>query len=393
MLGDPRAFGLLLQLSREADPAARAEVCRALAALEDPRAADRLRTLLYDSDATVRDAAFTALSKLQSSQPLQYASAGLNAAHEDVRRRGLDALVRVLRKSPAQANTAGPALEMLARALNDSHPDVRKEAFKSTQNLQVAGGGIQTLRFILQSVHADVRMEVLIEVSAQLQEAWAWTLLLEFYNDPEAMLRQESFNTATQKNKELPPPGRRPSGRSMPDVRKLAVDALIKKHSPASQAACWSSRLADADKEVRQLAAGRSRRRGCPRLLHRGGWSSPHADIRVRRTRLASGTAKRPLSGVRCWAARRLLPESAGTRPARYRPVAANWLALAESALEGFAELGEPSAMVPLLPLLPERPIPLAADSSPHERLAWVAAAAPSTGDAPASRRSTPTRR
>src|SRR5262245_62531468 len=47
VLGDPRAFGLLLQLSREQDPAARVEVCRALAALEDPRAADRLRSLLY----------------------------------------------------------------------------------------------------------------------------------------------------------------------------------------------------------------------------------------------------------------------------------------------------------------------------------------------------------
>src|SRR5580704_1092303 len=114
VLGDPRAFGLLLQLSREQDPAARVEVCKALAALEDPRAADRLRSLLYDSEPAVRDAAFTALSKLQSDQPLQFANAGLNAAHDDVRRRGLEALVRVLRKSTQQANTAGPALEMLA---------------------------------------------------------------------------------------------------------------------------------------------------------------------------------------------------------------------------------------------------------------------------------------
>src|SRR5262245_48151997 len=71
VLGDPRAFGLLLQLSREQDPKARVEVCKALAALQDPRAADRLRSLLYDTDAAVRDAAFTALAKLQSSQPLQ----------------------------------------------------------------------------------------------------------------------------------------------------------------------------------------------------------------------------------------------------------------------------------------------------------------------------------
>src|SRR5436190_8572756 len=82
VLGDPRAFGLLLQLSREQDPAARVEVCRALAALEDPRAADRLRSLLYDQEAPVRDAAFTALAQLQADQPLHYAAAGLNAAFE-----------------------------------------------------------------------------------------------------------------------------------------------------------------------------------------------------------------------------------------------------------------------------------------------------------------------
>src|SRR5207302_7163422 len=118
---------LLLQLSREQEPAARVEVCRALAALEDPRAADRLRSLLYDDAAAVRDAAFTALSQLQASQPLQYAGAGLSAAHDDVRKRGLEALVSFLRKSKQHANQAGPALELLARALNDSTPAVRSE--------------------------------------------------------------------------------------------------------------------------------------------------------------------------------------------------------------------------------------------------------------------------
>src|SRR5262249_23161706 len=41
ILGDPRAFGLLLQLSREDDAQARAEVCRALSALDDPRSIKR----------------------------------------------------------------------------------------------------------------------------------------------------------------------------------------------------------------------------------------------------------------------------------------------------------------------------------------------------------------
>src|SRR5262249_35274141 len=153
-----------LQLSREQDPAARAEVCRALAALNDPRSADRLRSLLYDPDATVRDAAFTALAQLQSTEPLRAAATGLNAAHEDVRRRALEALLSFLRASPRDASGASPALELLCRALNDGAPGVRDEAFKAGLNLGVSGGGKKPWRFILQSNHPGVRREALTEV-------------------------------------------------------------------------------------------------------------------------------------------------------------------------------------------------------------------------------------
>ena len=49
--------------------------------------------LLYDPEAAVRDAAFSALEKLFAAEPLRAADAGLGAAFEDVRRRGLQALV------------------------------------------------------------------------------------------------------------------------------------------------------------------------------------------------------------------------------------------------------------------------------------------------------------
>src|SRR5881227_4492741 len=76
VLGDPRAFGLLLQLSREEDANARVDVCRALAALDDERAVNRLRSLLYDKEASVRDAAYTALLKIFDKDPLAVAEAG-----------------------------------------------------------------------------------------------------------------------------------------------------------------------------------------------------------------------------------------------------------------------------------------------------------------------------
>ena len=110
-----------------------------MAALDDPRAAERLRSMLHDPEAEVRDAAFTAMVRLHQADPLAAAESGLNASHEDVRRRGLQALVDQIRKAPA-AGAAEPALALLARALNDSFPAVRSEAFKSALGLQVGGG-------------------------------------------------------------------------------------------------------------------------------------------------------------------------------------------------------------------------------------------------------------
>jgi ParB family chromosome partitioning protein len=282
VLGDPRAFGLLLQLSREADAGARAEVCRALAALDDPRAADRLRSLLFDPEPAVRDAAFSALERLLKGEPLAAAEAGLNAPFEDVRRRGLQALAGYLRQHPERAESAGPALDLLGRALNDSFAGVRGEAFKAALNLQASGGGIRTLRFCLQSIHADVRREVLTEVTAQVQEPWAWGLLLEFYNDPDPRLRDEAFAFAVRKNKELPPLEAALLAQ-YPDVRRQAVDGLIKKHSAPAQALLVRA-LADGDKDVRQLAlgalVGEDARGALAEAL-----ASPHADVRVRAAR------------------------------------------------------------------------------------------------------------
>jgi ParB family chromosome partitioning protein len=360
VLGDPRAFGLLLQLSREQDPAARVEVCRALAALEDPRAADRLRSLLYDPEAAVRDAAFTALANLQAAQPLQYASAGLNAAFEDVRRRGLEALVRFLRKSPSDAGRAGPALELLARALNDSSAGVRGEAFKATLNLQAGGGGLHTLRFILQSVYSDVRLEVLTEVLAQIQQPWAWNLLLEFYNDPEPTLRQEAFTAAVGKNKDLPPLEAALLSQ-YPDVRKLAVEALIKKHTGPAQALLVKA-LADSNKDVRQLALGALIGEDARGPLLEALVSS-HADVRVRAARALAGHGESSALAP-------LLALATAPEPLE-RERQADWLALAESALEGLAELGDPNALAPLVPLLQSSHASVRKRAA--QALAWVA--------------------
>jgi ParB family chromosome partitioning protein len=354
VLGDPRAFGLLLQLSREENTAARVEVCRALAALDDPRSINRLRSMLYDPQAAVRDAAFTALAAVNEADPLLTAESGLSAGFEDVRRRGLQALVSAVRKKPPKAADQ-PGWQLLVRALNDSFESVRSEAFKAGLNLQVGGGGVQTYRFILQSIHADVRREVLTEAMAQANEPWAWALVLEFFNDHDPKLREEAFQFATKKSKDLDPLSTALVSQ-YPDVRKLAVDGLIKKHTAAAQALLVRA-LADADKGVRQKAldalVGADARTALVSALE-----SEHADIRVQAARaLARHGDAASLAP--------LLALATAPEPEQRERVA-DWAALVESALTGLGELADPSALPRVVPLL----------QSPHANIRKAAAQA-----------------
>ena len=129
---------------------------------------------------------------------------------------------------------------------------MRSEAFKSALNLKIAGGGPDTLRFALQSIHPDVPRKALTEVIAQEKEEWSAPLLYEFFNDPDAGLRAESFGFATKKNKEISVLETALASR-FADARKLAVDALIKKHSKAAQQVLLRV-LADPDREVRLMS-------------------------------------------------------------------------------------------------------------------------------------------
>ncbi|MGP0065863.1 MAG: HEAT repeat domain-containing protein [Isosphaeraceae bacterium] len=340
VLGDPRAFGLLLQLSREEDKAARAEVCRAMAALADPRAAERLRSMLHDAEPEVRDAAFTAMARLHQADPLAAAESGLNASHEDVRRRGLQALVDQLRKTKA-GGPAESALALLTRALNDSFPAIRSEAFKSALGLGVGGAGAGTLRFALRSVHADVRREVLTEAMAQVGEPWGWDLLLEFFNDPDAALRGEAFEFALKKTKGLEFLEAALASRYA-DLRKQSVDELVKKHTAKAQALLVRA-IDDEDRAVR-LAAIESLVDADALPMLAEALSNAHPDVRLRAAKaLARHGDTRALEP--------LLALATAPEPIEQER-RDDWLKLAESALDGLAELGDPSALTHLIPLL-----------------------------------------
>lgn len=364
VLGDERALGLLLQLSREQESSARVEVARALAALDDPRSAGRLRSLLFDADAAVRDAAFTALARLNEADPLAAADAGLSASFEDVRRRGLQAIIAAARKKAPQS-ADDPAWGLLIRALNDAAPAVRTEAFKAVLNLGVGGGGVNTLRFVLQSVHADVRREVLTEAMAQSGpqgQPWAWGLLLDFLNDPDPKLREEAFGFATKKTKELGPleAGLKSTHA---DSRRRAVDALVKKHSKAAQSLLTTA-LTDPDKEVRTAALDALIGDDVREALH-AALESPHDDVTARAARALARhgdpAALKPLVALAT------APEPQNQPKERID----EWAGLVETALDGLAELANDAALPHVLPLL----------NSTHDKvrkaaawaLAWVA--------------------
>ena len=337
VLGDPRAFGLLLQLSREEDKAARAEVCRAMAALDDPRAVERLRSLLHDPEAEVRDAAFTALARIYQAGPMLAAESGLNASHEDVRRRGLQLLVAEARKAPGIESTR----RLLARALNDGSSSVRSEAFKSVLGLEVGGGGAGTLRFAAASLHGDIRRQVLIEAQARVGEPWGWDVVLEFFSDPDPMLRLEAFGFALKKTKGLEFLDAA-LGSRYADLRMRAVEGLVKKHTAASQA-LLARALDDEDRDVRLAAlASLVDADTLPELTKALG--NPHPDVRLRASKALSRhgdpSALAPLLAL----ATAPEPEEKERQ--------ADWLTLAESALDGLGELGDPSALTRLIPIL-----------------------------------------
>ncbi|WP_169976936.1 HEAT repeat domain-containing protein [Tautonia rosea] len=357
LLRDPSAFGLLLQLSREAEASARVEVCRALAALGDDAASHRLRSLVHDDAPEVRDAAFSALSSIDRDAPLDAAEAGLNADHDDVRHRGLQLLLAEARKAPPKS-ADGPIGRLLVRALNDGSAPIRAEAFKASLNLPVAGGGAGALRFARQSIHADVRREVLTEVLAQLSEPWAWDLLLEAFDDPAPELRADAFAAASAKAKGLDVL-EAALGARFADVRSKAVAALVKKHS-AKAHAILAQAINDEDPDVR-LAAIDALVSHDARSLLASALAAPHADVRVRAARALARHGDRVALGP-------LVSLAAAPEPTESER-RADWLDLAGLALNGLAELGDAEAVLPVLPLLDSSHPPLRKGAA--EVLVW----------------------
>jgi ParB family transcriptional regulator, chromosome partitioning protein len=202
VLGDPRATGALLQLSREADAAVRREVVGALLAAAtvmagDERLRTRLRWLLDDADDSVRAAAYDALRTLAEPDgergAVALAATALGGGHADIRTRALQILVKL---GPGQGGkTREDADVLLGHALDDEDQTVRSEAFRTLWAWHEKSP--QTvLRRAVEARHADIRERVVGELDRQKGE-WADELLRELVSDGVAAVGLAAYHALT----------------------------------------------------------------------------------------------------------------------------------------------------------------------------------------------------
>ncbi|MFO7566540.1 MAG: HEAT repeat domain-containing protein [Enhygromyxa sp.] len=207
VLGDARATGALLQLSREPAVGVRRQVVEALyvglvAMPHDDRLAARLQWLLDDADSTVRAAVFEQLGQLAAGREdagaLDLAELALGAASEDMRVRALQVLVEF----GGQGKRAGdPALarkadDLLGDALDDEATKVRKEAFRTLWAWHSKSPQTPLTRGA-RSRHADIRAQVVGELD-RVPDGWADELLLELIPDQSVAVGTAAFEALTK---------------------------------------------------------------------------------------------------------------------------------------------------------------------------------------------------
>ncbi|RUO89590.1 hypothetical protein D7Y11_29425 [Corallococcus sp. AB018] len=223
-LGDGRALGALLQLSREDDAAIRRETAAALQALQDPRARERLVWMLDDADGDVRAAALTAVVALDADAPLSAAEAALRSGHEDVRVRGLDRLVKLGAKAEGAEGLLGDALE-------DESAKVRGEAFRTLWAWNDKEP-VKALDRALAGRFPDLRTRA-VEVLAQKgTDDWALERLKKSVEDRDAGVATAAYEAWVKlAGKEKAEPHLAALNTTHPALREKAAKASV--HAPA----------------------------------------------------------------------------------------------------------------------------------------------------------------
>ncbi len=164
-LGDVRALGALLQLTRHPEADVRKSAATLLAAYKNDDARTRLVWLFDDAAAPVRAAAFDAFAAGESDKRA-VADVALRSSHEDIRVRGLEALLK-----SAEGGKTAEHEALLQDALEDESAKVRGEAFKTLWTF-ATGSKEPALVRALQGRFADTRRRAVDELLS-INESWA----------------------------------------------------------------------------------------------------------------------------------------------------------------------------------------------------------------------------
>ncbi|WP_342377781.1 HEAT repeat domain-containing protein [Myxococcus stipitatus] len=224
LLGDARALGALLQLSREPEAVIRRQAALSLQALQDARARERLVWMLDDENADVRAVSLDAVVALSTDAPLSSAEAALRSGHEDVRVRGLDRLVKL-------GSAAQGAEALLGDALEDESAKVRGEAFRTlwAWNEKVPE---KALDRALSGRFPDLRHRAVEVLSQRGTEGWAQERLKKSVEDRDAGVATAAYEAWVKLvGKEKPEPHLAALASTLTSVRVLGAKGSV--HAPA----------------------------------------------------------------------------------------------------------------------------------------------------------------
>lgn len=207
-LGDDRASGALLQLSREPNANTRRLVTSFLANATinlagDRRLRHRLQWLLNDEDAQVRAAAFDGLLKLAEPEgpagEIDLAETALRTQAGEIRTRALQLLVK--HGATAQGELATRIDGLLGHALDDEAEDARREAMRTLWAWH-SKRPETTLRRAVASVHPDIRRWAVDELARQARQsrAWARELLIERVGDSASEVGLAAYEALTKED-------------------------------------------------------------------------------------------------------------------------------------------------------------------------------------------------
>lgn len=327
IIKDQRAFGVLLQLSRESDELTRMAVCRAFNFLGDSNAIPRLKMMLYDNSLNVADSAFTSLENMLKETPLVLLDAGLNAPNHKIRLRTISLISKLLKKDKQ-------SIEFLEKALNDKENIVRKEAFKTLLNSNNFKTRAETLRFALKSAHQDIREEVLFELDSIKKEDWALEIVTEMLNDPSSYIRGESFKLLRDSKKEIKLVYKDALNSKYEDIRYQSLEFLLNaKKKDDEMIYMIDSCTNDESLKIRQKALQGLIENKNLDLLEKA-LTNKYQDIRV-------GSAKAQASyGIKS-ALEPLLEFIRSTEPEEKKE---DWKNSVKEAIKGLIYLGDPSS-------------------------------------------------